>query len=54
MESRCADVKTAGESWGSEIMVGRGFQGGGAIVNETNGDILDNTFCPQFIYGINK
>ena len=29
-----------GETWGPEITVGRGFMGGGAIVNETNGDIL--------------
>jgi len=29
-----------GETWGPEIMVGKGFMGGGAIVNETNGDVL--------------
>ncbi len=29
-----------GQTWGPEIIVGNGFQGGGAIVNETNGDIL--------------
>ena len=29
-----------GETWGPEIMVGNGFMGGGAIVNETNGEIL--------------
>ena len=29
-----------GETWGPEIMVRRGFMGGGAIVNETNGEIL--------------
>jgi len=29
-----------GETWGPEIMVGKGFMGGGAIVNETNGEIL--------------
>jgi sialidase-1 len=29
-----------GETWGPEIMVGKGFMGGGAIVNESNGDIL--------------
>lgn len=29
-----------GQTWGPEIMVGKGFMSGGAIVNETNGDIL--------------
>lgn len=29
-----------GGTWGPEIMVGNGFMGGGAIVNETNGEIL--------------
>jgi len=29
-----------GKTWGPEIMVGKGFMGGGAIVNETNGEIL--------------
>ncbi|MFC1601871.1 exo-alpha-sialidase [Candidatus Sumerlaeota bacterium] len=29
-----------GETWGPEIMVGKGFMGGGTIVNETNGEIL--------------
>jgi len=29
-----------GRTWGPEIMVGNGFMGGGAIVNETNGEIL--------------
>jgi len=29
-----------GQTWGPEILVGRGFMGGGAIVNETNGDVL--------------
>ena len=29
-----------GETWGPEIMVADGFMGGGAIVNETNGEIL--------------
>ncbi len=29
-----------GRSWGGEIMVADGFMGGGAIVNETNGEIL--------------
>jgi sialidase-1 len=29
-----------GVSWGDEISVGKGFMGGGVIVNETNGDIL--------------
>jgi sialidase-1 len=29
-----------GETWGPEITVGNGFMGGGAIVNETNGDVL--------------
>ena len=29
-----------GATWGPEIMVGRGFMCGGAIVNETNGEIL--------------
>ena len=29
-----------GETWGPEIMVANGFMGGGAIVNETNGQIL--------------
>lgn len=29
-----------GESWGPEIMVANGFMGGGAIINETNGQIL--------------
>jgi len=30
----------AGKTWGPEISVGKGFMGGGAIVNETNGEIL--------------
>ena len=30
----------AGVTWGPEIMVAKGFMGGGAIVNETNGEIL--------------
>ncbi len=29
-----------GQTWGPEIMVGNGFMAGGAIVNETNGEIL--------------
>ena len=29
-----------GETWGPEIMVENGFMGGGAIVNETNGEVL--------------
>ena len=29
-----------GQTWGPEIMVGGGFMGGGAIVNETNGEVL--------------
>ena len=29
-----------GETWGPEIMVEKGFMGGGVIVNETNGEIL--------------
>ena len=29
-----------GKTWGPEIMVGKGFMGGGAIVNEANGDIF--------------
>ncbi len=29
-----------GETWGPEISVGDGFMGGGATVNETNGEIL--------------
>jgi len=29
-----------GRTWGPEITVGNGFMGGGAIVNETNGEIL--------------
>ena len=29
-----------GRTWGPEIMVGKGFMGGGAIVNEKNGDVL--------------
>lgn len=29
-----------GETWGSEITIGNGFMGGGAIVNETNGEVL--------------
>jgi len=29
-----------GQTWGPEILVGKGFMGGGAIVNETNGDVL--------------
>ncbi len=29
-----------GETWGPDISVGKGFMGGGAIVNETNGEIL--------------
>ncbi|MEE9602140.1 MAG: sialidase family protein, partial [Thermoguttaceae bacterium] len=30
----------AGETWGPEITIASGFMGGGAIVNETNGEIL--------------
>jgi len=30
----------AGETWGPEIMVAKGFMGGGATVNETNGEIF--------------
>ncbi len=30
----------AGESWGPEILIGKGFMGGGAIVDQTNGHIL--------------
>lgn len=30
----------AGRTWGDEILVGRGFMGGGVTVNETNGDIF--------------
>lgn len=30
----------AGETWGPDIMIGKGFMGGGVIVNETNGEIL--------------
>ncbi len=30
----------AGSTWGDEILVGKGFMGGGVIVNETGGDIL--------------
>jgi len=29
-----------GDTWGPEIMVGEGFMAGGAIANETNGEIL--------------
>ena len=29
-----------GESWGPEIQIGKGLNSGGAIVNETNGEIL--------------
>jgi len=29
-----------GKTWGPEIMVGKGFMGGGAIVNEKTGDVL--------------
>ncbi len=29
-----------GKTWGSEILIAKGFMGGGAIVNETNGDVL--------------
>ena len=29
-----------GQSWGPEIIIGKNLMGGGAIVNETNGDIL--------------
>ncbi len=29
-----------GKTWGPQIMVGNSFMGGGAIVNETNGEIL--------------
>ncbi|NQU26331.1 MAG: exo-alpha-sialidase [Candidatus Nealsonbacteria bacterium] len=29
-----------GETWGPEILIAKGFMGGGAIVNETNGEIL--------------
>jgi sialidase-1 len=29
-----------GETWGPEISVGKGFMGGGAIVNETTGEVL--------------
>ena len=30
----------AGRTWGPEITVGKGFMGGGVIVNEANGEIL--------------
>jgi len=30
----------AGESWGEEILVGKGFMGGGVTVDETSGDVL--------------
>ena len=30
----------AGETWGPGILIGKGFMGGGVIVNETNGEIL--------------
>jgi len=29
-----------GRTWGPEIMVGKGFMGGGAVVNDANGEIL--------------
>jgi sialidase-1 len=29
-----------GKTWGQEILVGKGFMGGGVTVNETNGEIL--------------
>ena len=29
-----------GETWGEEILVGKGFMGGGVTVNETNGEIF--------------
>jgi len=29
-----------GQTWGPDISVGKGFMGGGAVVNETNGEIL--------------
>jgi len=29
-----------GQTWGPEILVGKGFMGGGATVNEKNGDVL--------------
>lgn len=29
-----------GETWGEEIVVGKGFMGGGVVVNEANGEIL--------------
>ena len=29
-----------GETWGPEILVGKGFMGGGAVVNEVNGDVF--------------
>ena len=29
-----------GQTWGPEIMVGKGFMCGGALVNETNGEVL--------------
>ena len=29
-----------GDTWGDEILVGKGFMGGGVTVNETNGDIF--------------
>jgi hypothetical protein len=32
-----------GKTWGPEILIGKGFMGGGVTVNETNGDIL--AFC---------
>ena len=30
----------AGETWGEDILIAKGFMGGGVTVNETNGDIL--------------
>jgi sialidase-1 len=32
--------KDGGKTWGPEILVGKGFMGGGVTVNETNGEIL--------------
>ncbi|MGB2820069.1 MAG: exo-alpha-sialidase [Phycisphaerae bacterium] len=30
----------AGVTWGEEVLIGKGFMGGGAIVNEANGEVL--------------
>ncbi len=49
-----------GSTWGSEVFVGRGIHGGGALVNEQNGDVLlfvhpehppvDGTSAPRTVY----